>query len=161
MADESAAARTGEGGGIPWTDVARQFEHVGRFCRLVVQRNPGLVLSGAEVDVLTQLALDERPLTPGDVSKRTGISKEALSRLVRGLLGHGFVERVANPSDGRSALLSLTPAGRLELEKTYQSALRPMYALIDGLGEEDYAALMALIERADDVLEGQAGRPRP
>ena len=38
--DGSPDAATGIGT-VEWTEVARQFERVGRFCRLMVQRNLG------------------------------------------------------------------------------------------------------------------------
>lgn len=144
-----------------WTEVARQFECVGKLARLMLQRNPGLVLSGAEVDVLTHLALSSQDVTPGDVIRETGIGKEALSRLLRSLVGGGFVERIPNPRDGRSVLLRITPAGRVELERTYGSALRPMYALLRGLGREDYDRLMDLIGRAAALLEGESRAEGP
>ena len=145
-------------GTVEWTEVARQFERVGRFCRLMVQRNLGYALSGAEVEVLTHLVLSRNAATPGSVARETGIGKEAMSRLLRGLVDRGLVDRVPNPGDGRSVLLRVSPAGRAELDRTYQAALRPMYTLMRGLGRADYDRLMELVDRAGSLLDGQAGR---
>lgn len=136
-----------------WIEVARHLEKVGRFCRLAVPRWQGLPLSGAEVDVLTHLALAEGDATASDIAHRTGMCKESVSRLVAGLGRKGLLARMPHPRDGRSLILSLTDAGRGMLESTYEQALAPIYAMRDALGPQDFSRLMLLLDRASDSLD--------
>lgn len=58
--------------------------------------------------------LGEVPLQ--ELSKHSGLLKSQMSRTVSTLIDRGYIQRTANPEDGRSILLRLTPAG-LELSK--------------------------------------------
>ncbi|GAA3390635.1 MarR family winged helix-turn-helix transcriptional regulator [Cryptosporangium minutisporangium] len=69
-------------------------------------------LSMREYDVLYTLSKCPAPLRIGELHRHVLLSQPALSRLVDRLVERGFVERCADPADGRGVRLSLTPAGR-------------------------------------------------
>lgn len=48
----------------------------------------------------------------GDIAAELGVSKQAVSQLVRELESMGVIESVPDPSDGRAKLLRFTPEGR-------------------------------------------------
>ena len=50
--------------------------------------------------------------TTVELSKRLGLDKSTLSRTIDGLVNNGLVARVANPTDRRFYLLSLTIKGQ-------------------------------------------------
>jgi DNA-binding MarR family transcriptional regulator len=54
------------------------------------------------------------PLRIGELHRHVLLSQPALSRMVDRLVDRGFVERCADPVDGRGVRLSLTDAGRDE-----------------------------------------------
>jgi DNA-binding MarR family transcriptional regulator len=62
----------------------------------------------------------------------------------------GLIARAADPTDGRSSLISVTPAGRklLAAGRTRKDAF--LSERVDALGAEDRATL----ERAAELLEG-------
>jgi DNA-binding MarR family transcriptional regulator len=69
-------------------------------------------LSMREYDVLYTLSKCREPLRIGELHRHVLLSQPALSRMVERLVERGFVERCADPADGRGVRLSLTDAGR-------------------------------------------------
>lgn len=63
-------------------------------------------------DVLAQLDRSPEGLAMGALSARLMVSNGNVTGLVEAMARDGLVERRANPADGRSALISATPAGR-------------------------------------------------
>lgn len=65
------------------------------------------------------LATIERhgPLTPSELAEIERVKRPTATRVLRCLLDDGLVERQADPSDGRSALVSISPRGRLLLQR--------------------------------------------
>ena len=55
--------------------------------------------------------LQRGPATIGDIAKEMRFSHQAASMLVNQLEGAGLARRYANPDDGRSRLVELTPEG--------------------------------------------------
>lgn len=69
-------------------------------------------LSMREYDVLYTLAKCPGFLRIGELHRHVLLSQPALSRMVDRLVERGFIERCADPADGRGVRLSLTEAGR-------------------------------------------------
>src|SRR5690348_407171 len=68
-------------------------------------------LSMREYDVLYTLSKCPEPVRIGELHQHVLLSQPALSRLVDRLVERGFVERQADPADGRGVRLSLTGTG--------------------------------------------------
>lgn len=87
-------------------------ELITHFRRVITENanrvSPGL-LPGA-YKILTTIARCER-VTVSALSERMLMDKGQVSRTVRELEELGLIERSADPSDGRSFLLQLTPVG--------------------------------------------------
>jgi DNA-binding MarR family transcriptional regulator len=69
-------------------------------------------LSMREYDVLYTLSKCREPVRIGELHRHVLLSQPALSRMVDRLVERGFIERQADPADGRGVRLSLTDAGR-------------------------------------------------
>jgi DNA-binding MarR family transcriptional regulator len=65
------------------------------------------------------LATVERhgPLTPSELAEIERVKRPTATRTLRVLAEAGLVERAPDPEDGRSALLTITPAGRERLRR--------------------------------------------
>ena len=46
-----------------------------------------------------------------DIAKATGISKQAVSKIIDGLKSAGYVESAADPADSRANMIHFTGAG--------------------------------------------------
>jgi DNA-binding MarR family transcriptional regulator len=90
------------------------------------------------------------PMTPSDIAARERIQRPTATRLLARLGESGLVERTPDPQDGRSSLVSATPAGR-ELLATLRTRKTAFLASrIEGLDADDRATL----DRAAAILEG-------
>ena len=98
------------------------------------------------------LATVERhgPLTPSELATRERVQRPTITRVVVRLEEAGLVTRAADPADRRSALITVTPAGRalLAAARTRKDAF--LSERLDALAPEDRATL----ERAAALLEG-------
>jgi DNA-binding MarR family transcriptional regulator len=90
------------------------------------------------------------PLTPTELAARERVQRPTVTRVACRLEEQGLVTRAPDPADGRSALITVTPAGRdvLEAIRTRKDAF--LSERLEALGPEDRATL----ERAAVLLEG-------
>jgi DNA-binding MarR family transcriptional regulator len=89
-------------------------------------------------------------LTPSELAVRERVQRPTVTRFVCRLEELGLVTRAADPTDRRSALITITPAGRelLATARTHKDAF-----LSERL-ERLSAAERATLERAAALLEG-------
>ena len=89
------------------------------------------------------------PLTPSEVADRERIKRPTATRLIGTLEEQGLVVRASDPTDLRSSLISITPAGR-ELMRTLRTRKDAYLAQrLSRLSAEDRETL----DRAADLLE--------
>jgi DNA-binding MarR family transcriptional regulator len=121
--------------------------------RLRQQADPGLTPSQ-----LAALASIERhgPLSPSEIAEIERISRPTATRILRGLVEAGLVDRRADPADGRSALLQITERGRKLLTRVRS---RKNAYLTRRLGDLDPEEL-ATLDRAAEILGRMLERDR-
>ncbi|GAB2485420.1 hypothetical protein GCM10027063_29140 [Promicromonospora xylanilytica] len=107
------------------------------------------------LDVLRTVA-EESDCRVSDVVRRLGITVGAASKAVERQVRDGLVRRAANPEDGRSSFLALTPAGRQVLDKVLPTLDREASALLRGSGvpDGDLAHLARVLTQVRGALEG-------
>ena len=98
------------------------------------------------------LATVERhgPLTPSELAEIERIKRPSATRSLRCLEDAGLVSRTPDPSDGRSALVSITPSGRERLRGLRRRKNAYLARRMQALPREDLETL----ERAAEILEG-------
>jgi DNA-binding MarR family transcriptional regulator len=99
--------------------------------------------------LITLISEPERRLRMSDLAERVLTSPSGMTRAIAGLRDAGLVEREQDPADGRSFVVSLTPAGlRMlrEAQVTHHACVREL--LFGGLEEDDLERLAAIYERA-------------
>lgn len=69
-------------------------------------------LSIREYDVLYTLSKCRQPVRIRELHRSVLLSQPALSRMVDRLVERGFIQRLADPDDGRGVRVALTGAGR-------------------------------------------------
>jgi DNA-binding MarR family transcriptional regulator len=98
------------------------------------------------------LATIERhgPLTPTELAARERVQRPTITRVVCRLEEAGLITRAPDPADGRSALITATPAGRAVLDEIRTRKDAFLSERLEALGTEDRATLT----RAAALLEG-------
>ena len=89
------------------------------------------------------------PLIPSELAARERIQRPTATRVLARLDEQGLIERMPDPRDGRSSLVTVTTAGRELLEELRTRKTAFLAARIDTLSAEERATL----ERATDILE--------
>lgn len=116
--------------------------------RIVETRLEPVGIPGYLLALLTHVR-DLAPVSPTTVSRVSGAPATTLRDNIQRLVERGLVERVANPEDGRSYLLVLTPRGAevtdaagkalhgayLELERRLPRPLRDYERMLDELND--------------------------
>ena len=97
------------------------------------------------------------PLTPTELARELGMPLSTLLFRVRRLERRRHVERVANPEDGRSYLVRLTPSGERLL-----AFARPLFraralAVEARIGDERVAALRDALTEFGAAIERELG----
>jgi DNA-binding MarR family transcriptional regulator len=132
-----------------------QTTSVAAHLRVVVTRTARRLRQEAGSDLspsqAAALATIERhgPLTPSEVARCERIQRPTATRVLGRLEEAGLIERAADPADGRSWLVSATPAGRSLLDdlRTRKDAF--LAQRLDALEPGEVATL----ERAAEILE--------
>jgi DNA-binding MarR family transcriptional regulator len=89
------------------------------------------------------------PLTPSELAARERIQRPTATRLLAKLEAPGLVTRTADPEDGRSALVAITPAGDALLAEVRTRKDAYLARQLRALSTEERAVL----RRASEILE--------
>lgn len=108
--------------------------------RLATEQPARLGASG--VSALAEI-VSSGPLRLGDLAARERIAPPTLSRIVAGLVEHGYVERRPDPDDARAGLVAATPAGKELLRGMRAHRTAELTARLARLSDDDRTALLA------------------
>jgi len=97
------------------------------------------------------LATIERhgPLTPSELAKLERVRRPTVTRTLGCLEREGLIARTPDPADGRSALVSVNPAGRERLRRLRGRKNAYLARRMRDLTDEEVETL----ERATEILE--------
>jgi DNA-binding MarR family transcriptional regulator len=135
----------------PTDSAARLRMAIVRTARRLRQEAAG---TGGELTptAVSALATVERhgPLTPSELAEIERIKRPTATRILRGLVDAGLVDRAPDPADGRSALVSVNAAGRERLRRLRGRKNAYLARRMRDLPTEDLRTL----DRAAEILEG-------
>ncbi len=143
----------------PGSAAATDVELAARL-RLAITRTARRLRQEAGADLspsqVAALATIERhgPLAPSELAERERIRRPTATRVLSRLVEAGLVERIADPTDGRSAIVSVSSDGRALLRRLRRRKTAYLASRIRDLPPEDLSALA----RATDVLESILAR---
>lgn len=112
----------------------------------------------------------EGPIRLTTLATREGVSQPSMTQLIQRLERADLVTRLADPDDGRAALIDITDTGRTLLEDRRRQRRERLAPLLASLSPEEQCALwnaarvaLPLIERlaasAECATDGAAGSP--
>jgi DNA-binding MarR family transcriptional regulator len=79
----------------------------------------------------TMSAISDNDLSVAAIARRLGLPRQAVHRVVDDLVAQGHVRKQPNPDHRRSELISLTPAGRVVLQKLWRESDRHRAQLLE------------------------------
>jgi MarR family 2-MHQ and catechol resistance regulon transcriptional repressor len=125
------------------------FDRIGRLLRpLGVSAAGGLVLG---------ILRDRGEMSPSDLGDRLIVTRATVTGLLDSLERRGFVRRTANPSDRRSLLVEITPAGVTVLREVRTLIHGHEKAWMAALSEAELHTYIDLLHRIQDGLPPEGG----
>ncbi|CAH0191895.1 Multiple antibiotic resistance protein MarR [Agrobacterium fabrum] len=124
----------------------RLSTYLGREVEAVLMKHG---LSSSAFDVLATLRRAGSPyqLSPGDLLAMTMVSSGTMTNRIDQLEKAGLVERIHNPQDRRSVLISLTERGFAIVEEAVGAHVDNQHRLVAHLSEEERDTLDGLLKR--------------
>jgi DNA-binding MarR family transcriptional regulator len=113
-----------------------------------LRQEAGTDLGPAQASALATIE-NQGPLAPSELAERERIKRPTATRIVGSLERLGLIERVRDPSDGRSSILSASAEGRALLRRLRARKTAYLATQLRDLDPDEVAAL----ERAAEVLE--------
>jgi DNA-binding MarR family transcriptional regulator len=113
---------------------------------------------------LLQLVAARQPIRPSEIADRQDVHPSLITRQVRELEDAGHVQVAADPADGRSCLVTLTPAGIGELQRLTQVGLDRFALFVADWQPGEVRTLTALLDKLRNSIaavaaQEQAQRP--
>lgn len=104
---------------------------------------------------LVAVLAEASPLTQQEIGQRTRMDKVTVSRAAVALTERGLLERAENPSDGRSLLLRLSPAGEQLYRAVAPAALALENTLLAALTPDEVELLLEMLSRLEAAALGR------
>jgi DNA-binding MarR family transcriptional regulator len=130
--------------------VARMQNAATRLMRQARLLDEGSSLTSAQYSALSTL-YNHPDLPLMELARLEYVSHPTMSRLVTGLLKHGFVERTSDLTDRRSTRLNLTQAGRETYRRVYDRRLKLIAMMTAQLKPETIADLLKVMENVPQL----------
>jgi DNA-binding MarR family transcriptional regulator len=131
-------------------DVKSLATALDRFTRWLQRQTPRTMSSSA-IAALDRLAT-EGPLRVSDLAAAEAITQPGVTTLVHRLAEGGYAERVADPTDGRAALVRITAAGRAALAERFAARAEFLQAGLAQLSKEDQRLLAAAVPAIERLV---------
>ncbi len=145
----------------PDLDVS-SMELIGRLARIYKFLGLGINktfsqhdLNAANFDVLATLRRSGPPyaLSPNDLINSTMVTSGTMTNRIDQLSRAGLVERIKNPDDGRSVVVSLTTAGFKLIDAAVTDHVATQDQLTSGLSKDEQKRLNKLLKKFLQSLE--------
>lgn len=113
--------------------------------------------------IISALATIQRegPLRPGDLSRIEVVTKPTMTRILTELEQRGFIEREADPTDGRAFMVSATPEGIAAVEEARSQRTGIVAELIHDLPAADITAIAGALDALERVAQGHTTQDSP
>ena len=114
------------------------------------------VPSPAAFNVLTVLEGNGAPLLPSEIAARVFVSRPTITGVVASLEKRGLVRLRAHPTDGRKALIELTPRGRAcvrRMRPELHAAEKRWIGCLDAASRRRLRQILALLQAHAPTLE--------
>lgn len=123
------------------------------FCKNYMELKKGLPVRPSEMGVLNIISETEGPHTPVMLAEMLKVSKPMITAHITSLENKGYIIRSPSPQDKRAYHILPTEKAQALVQKTKADLTHKLDWLIDGLGQDDFNALVAIVEKANKIIE--------
>jgi DNA-binding MarR family transcriptional regulator len=124
---------------------------VTRLARLLRQEVQ-VTLTPSQVSALATIRA-QGPITLGDLAERERVAPPSITRMVSLLEEAGYVERSADPEDGRVCRVAVTAAAQEMISEARQRKAEWLVRRMEGLAGADRRALLDAVEAMESLAE--------
>ena len=110
---------------------------------------------------LLQVVAVGEALRPSEIAARQHVHQSLVTRQIREMEDAGYVKVTANPADGRSCLVTLTRAGRAEMDRLTEVGLDRFALFVKEWRADEIRALTGLLEKLQQSMAETADQERP
>src|ERR1700722_7956915 len=119
------------------------------------EKKPASALS-----LLQVIAVGEA-VRPSEIAVRQHVHQSLVTRQIREMEDAGYVKVTANPADGRSCLVTLTRAGRAEMDRLTEVGLDRFALFVREWRTDEIRTLTELLEKLQQSMAETADQERP
>jgi DNA-binding MarR family transcriptional regulator len=116
---------------------------------------------GASTLSLLQVVAATQGIRPSDIASAQDVHPSQVTRQVRELEQLGLVQITADAADGRSCLVTLTPAGAEELQALTEEGLSRFGLFVADWEPEEVRMLTTLLQKLEASKAAVTARERP
>ncbi len=138
------------------TDMGLVADSLDRLA-LWLRRQVPTAVSSSAITALDSLHV-HGPLRVSELAEREALTQPGTTTLVNRLEAAGQAERVADPSDGRAALVRITDVGRAVLAERHRARTELLQRELAHLDAADRAALAAAIPAVQRLIARRSAR---
>jgi DNA-binding MarR family transcriptional regulator len=145
---------------IPHTAAPADMEHVADTLdrlALWLRRQVPTGVSSSTITALDSLHV-HGPLRVSELADREALSQPGMTTLVNRLEAAGQAERIADPTDGRAALVRITDVGRAVLAERHRARTELLRRELAHLDPADRAALAAALPAVQRLIARRAAK---
>ncbi len=95
----------------------------------------------------------ERYLTVKDLAVKMEVAKSRITKIIKGLMAKGLVEKIEDPKDNRVKLLSLTPNGYKKIEEIEKFRLEIHKKLINNIDPHERGKLFYYLDKLIESMQ--------
>ncbi|MCU1502338.1 MAG: MarR family transcriptional regulator, partial [Ilumatobacteraceae bacterium] len=100
------------------------------------------------------------PVNVNEIARILALDGSTVTRQLAAMESHGFVARGVDPDDGRAWVITLTDAGRREMDLVSTVRARRFTEILDDWPSDDIEQFSRLLERFNGSLQTFHERPR-
>lgn len=123
------------------------------FCKNYMDLKKALPIRPSEMGVLNIISETEGPYTPVILAEMLKVSKPMITAHITSLENKGYIIKSPSPQDKRAYYILPTEKAQALVKKAKADLKHKLDWLIDGLGQDDFNALVAIAEKANKIIE--------
>lgn len=130
------------------------------FCKNYMELKKGLPVRPSEMGVLNIITGRPGPHTPVMVAQLLGVSKPMITALLTSLAEKGYITKEPSKDDKRAYYIIPSEKALALVESAKQEMDGHFSRIIDGMGQDNFEALVRLAQMANNVMEANRGEKK-